>query len=129
MDFKKLGWYIVGLGSILAVVCGYFAWLPYDMRWEHFEGIKDSIARGGGYSPKLAAIEEKFEIFNQLKFGFGIASAVITFLGVAIISSSKPSESKSDSFWTCLTCEVSNPTGHGCKLCGHPITGPHPETE
>jgi hypothetical protein len=124
MDFKKLGRYLVGLGLTLGLVCIYYAWLPYDMRWVEFEAIKDATMRGG-YSPKLADINQQFELYGQRKYGFGIASAVITFLGVAIISSSKPSVSESDASWTCPTCEVSNPTGHGCKLCGE--SAAHPE--
>lgn len=117
MDFKKLGWYIASLGAIFGVAAGVFAWLPYDMRWEHFRAI---VAATRGDTTDLFRIERQFDLYSQFKIGLGIASAVITFLGVAIISSSKPSVSESDASWTCPTCEVSNPTGHGCKLCGQP---------
>ncbi len=121
MNFKKLGWYLVALGVILGVASAVFAWLPYDMRWEHFRAIAAATSRGE--TSDLYRIERQFEAYGQFKVGFGIAAAITIFLGAAVIASAKPPSSRKDGTsdsdtWTCSTCQVSNPSGHGCKLCG-----------
>lgn len=117
MDFKRFGWYLVMLGVIFGLAAAVFAWLPYDMRWEHFRAVT-------GYDrSELLRIERQFETYGQFKIGLGIAAAITIFFGAAVIASAKPPSSRKDGTsdsdtWICSACQVSNPSGYGCKLCG-----------
>ncbi len=87
MNFKKFGWYLVYLGGIFGLVAALFAWMPYNMRWEHFNAI--SRATLGGDSSALFAIERQFETYKVVEIGFGIAAAITLFIGAAMIFSSR----------------------------------------
>ena len=85
MNVKKFGWLIAGLGVILGLVAAWFAYLPYDMRWVHAAAIQKSIA---GYPQDEILLSAQFAIYQSRVFVFGVVSAVVIFIGLALVISS-----------------------------------------
>lgn len=115
MNFNKFGWYLVYLGGIFGLVAALFAWMPHNMRWEHYEAIRS--ATFGGDTSTLFRIERQFEIYGMVKIGFAIACAITLFIGAAMILSS--GELSPDDTKECPHCKESiKLDALICKHCG-----------
>lgn len=116
MNTRKLGWMLVLLGLLFAVVAGYYAYQPHAVRWDYAEVLGRAIDRGG-YSSELGDWKTMLADFEERKRNFGIAAAITVFFGLAVVFSSK-SEAPEVTKKCPFCAEVIQTDAVICKHCG-----------
>jgi hypothetical protein len=129
MDVKKFGWMLVLLGVVLGLVCAYYSMIPYFNRWDDFDVISE--ATKAGYATREYLRLKAAQAVNQQRmFMFGWGAAISSFIGWAlIVSSKKPPQRASPiaidqsvkTFWVCGKCnETTDTAKNTCWSCGAP---------
>lgn len=119
MNVRAFGGWLMFLGVVLALVAGYYAYLPHSMRWELADGIGEAIK--AGYSSKLADIRGQFSVYESRKYWFGIPAVASFLLGIALRASAKPVPQPSE-MRKCPACaEQVRREATICRHCKTPL--------